>query len=317
MKTKKTLLGNLLLLLAAFIWGSSFVSQEIGSAYLEPYTFNSIRTIIGGIVLLPCIAVFDKLKAKRTGYVPQTPGSKRALLLGGLLCGTILFIASSLQQIGMTATTSAGKAGFITAMYVVLVPIIGIFFKRRIPLNVWCSAFLVMLGLYLLCIKNDFTVETGDIYVLVCACFFAMHILVIDRFAPMVDGVRLSCLQFFVSGGIGLIFMFIFERPDLKSILDCTLPILYSGVMACGVAYTLQIIAQKHTEPAIASLILSLESVFAALSGWLILNEQFSAKELLGCLLTFAAIILSQLPAKWFVLKHPPKEEPDVPRREL
>lgn len=295
MKPKNRLLGNILLLLAALIWGVSFVSQEVGAAYLEPFAFNSIRTIMGGIVLLPCIRLLDRLNPKRT---IRTPGSKRALIIGGVVCGAVLFIASSLQQIGMTVTTSAGKAGFITAMYVVLVPLLGILLKRKVPLRVMLSAVLVMAGLYLLCIKQGFAVEAGDVYVLLCAFFFAVHIMAIDHFSPLVDGVRLSCLQFFVSGGIGLVFMLIFENPTYEQFKACIIPLLYSGIMSCGVAYTLQIIGQKHTEPAVACLLLSLESVFAALSGWLILNEQYSAKELLGCLLTFAAIILSQLPIR-------------------
>ncbi len=223
--------------------------------------------------------------------------NKKTLYIGGCLCGIVLFIASSFQQIGIQYTT-VGKSGFITALYIIIVPVLGLLFKKKVQKRVWFSVVIALIGLYLLCIKENFEISRGDFLILMCAVCFSIHILVIDKFSPLVDGVRMSCIQFFVAGILGIIPMFIFENPELANLIQAYSPILYAGVMSSGVAYTLQIIGQKYTSPVMATLIMSLESVFAALSGWLILGEILSVKELIGCVLVFAGIIIAQLPDK-------------------
>ena len=287
---KTNVKSPLLLLLAAVIWGIAFVAQSVGMAYVGPFTFNAIRSVIGGIVLLPVIFFFDKGKNKRT-----TAG-KKTLILGGICCGVCLGVASNLQQIGIKYTT-VGKAGFITAMYIVLVPVLGIFLKKHIGVKVWISVALAVIGLYLLCMTEEFSIGRGDAYVLLCALVFALHSLTIDHFSSMADGVQMSCIQFLVAGLISAVLMVIFEEPSPGAIRSAWLPILYAGVMSCGVAYTLQFIGQKDMDPTIASLILSLESVISVLAGWAILHQKLSIRELFGCLVMFGAIILAQLPA--------------------
>lgn len=290
MKDKK-LLGNILLLVTALIWGSSFVAQRLGTSYLEPFSFNSVRTIIGGLSLIPVIWFLDRKKPASERNT--SPEERKFLLMGGIFCGVALFIASSLQQIGIEYTT-AGKSGFITALYILLVPVFSIFLGKPIRTHVWGAIILGLGGLYLLCIKEGFSIGKGDFITLICAVAFAFHILIIAYYAPKVDGVRLSCIQFLVAGFLGLICMFIFEKPEIGNFTSCILPILYSGLFSCGVAYTLQIVGQKWTEPAVASLLMSFESVFAVVSGWLILGEGFSVRELGGCALMFCAVIMAQ-----------------------
>lgn len=296
--------NDLLLFLAALIWGASFVAQRAGMEYIGPFTFNGIRCILGALVLVPVIFLLDTQRKKKNlleGTVTLTDEERRAerktLLVGGLSCGAVLFVASSLQQIGMVYTT-AGKGGFITALYIVLVPILGLFIGRKVRPILWFCVVMGTFGLYMLCIKEDFSIGTGDLLVLLCAFGFAVHILVIDYFSPKTDGVKMSCIQFFVCGVISIPFMAVLETVDWANVLACWLPILYSGVMSCGVAYTLQIVAQKNTEPTVASLILSLESVFALIAGMVLLSEKIILKEGIGCLIMFAAIILAQLPSK-------------------
>ena len=291
--------GNLLLLLTALIWGSSFVSQSIGMDSVEPFTFNGIRTLLGGIVLLPVILITNKQKRETEPSSDKKSGSRKDLILGGICCGTVLCIASNFQQFGIVYTT-AGKSGFITALYVVLVPLISfIVFRKRIAPRLWVGVLIAVIGLYLLCVTaGSFSLGKGDFLTMICALFFAFHILAIDYFSPKVNGVQLSCLQFFVSGILSLVCMYLFETPDLSMIKLALPAILYSGVMSCGVAYTLQIIGQKYTDPTVASILMCLESVFAVLSGWLILHETLSLREAAGCLLMFSAIILTQLPDK-------------------
>lgn len=292
----KKLQGTMMLLLTALIWGSSFVAQRAGMEYIGPFTFNGIRSLIGGLVLIPVIFLFSKEKNAELTEAEKKAG-KKTLLLGGILCGIVLFAASSLQQIGMVYTT-AGKAGFITALYIVLVPILGVFIRKKVKPIVWLCVILAVAGLYLLCMTDGLSLGRGDLLVLLCAFAFSIHILVIDYFAPRTDGVALSCIQFFVCGILSLFPMFLAETPVWFAILDCWIPILYAGVLSCGVAYTLQILAQKHTDPSVASLLLSLESVFAAIAGAIILHEQLAPRELAGCVLMFAAIIIAQLPSK-------------------
>ncbi len=289
----------LLLLLTAIIWGTAFVAQSVGMDHVGGFTFNCTRSLLGGIVLIPCIFLLDKIngKEKQEKQEHKNRGSEKILLTGGICCGTALFIASNLQQFGIKYT-SVGKAGFITAMYIIIVPILGMFLKKRTGLRVWISVLLAVAGLYLLCITEGFSIGMGDFLVLLCAIVFAVHILVIDYFSPMVDGVKLSCIQFLVCGILSGVCMFLFEEPSLPAIGQAWMPIAYAGVMSCGVAYTLQIIGQKDMDPTIASLILSLESVVSVLAGWVLLGQALSARELIGCVIMFAAIILAQLPEK-------------------
>ena len=292
--------NSLVLLLTAFIWGVAFVAQSVGGDAVGCFTFNGVRSLIGAAVLLPVIAFLDKQKKKELGedqFLAQK-GYKKTLILGGISCGLMLCIASNFQQFGISFTT-VGKAGFITAMYILIVPILGLFMKKKVGMKVWLGVILATVGLYMLCMTSEsFSLSKGDLLVLVCAGFFSLHILIIDYFSPKVDGVRLSCIQFFVCGLISTVIAFIFENPNVGAILSGWLPILYAGVMSCGVAYTLQIIGQKNMDPTVASLILSLESVFSVLAGWVLLNQKLSMRELFGCVLMFLAIILAQLPER-------------------
>ena len=292
---------SLTLVLAALIWGVAFVAQSKAMDNLGPFTFNAVRCLIGGIVLIPVIALMRKKDACRPadgGPYPWKP-----VLTGGLICGVILFVAANLQQFAFAVNHSydAGKAGFITALYIIFVPIFGIFFKKRPSFLVWISAIVALGGLYLLCVREGaLTLETSDLLVLACSVVFACHILAIDHFNPRVNGVLMSCIQFFVCGVISLICAFIFEKPRFSDLVAAYLPILYAGIMSCGVAYTLQIVGQKGVNPFLASLLLSLESVFAVLAGWLLLGQALSLREIVGCAIIFVAIILAQitLPAR-------------------
>lgn len=296
MNTKKSLQSNLLLVLTALIWGVAFVAQHAGNE-IGSFTFNAVRSLVGGIALLPVILFFDRRNARLA--IPKPPQDKKKLILGGVCCGAALFVASSLQQIGIGYTT-VGKAGFITALYIIIVPILGIFLKKKVPLAVWISVLIAAVGMYLLCITEEFSIGKGDLLVLACAFCFSIHILVIDHFTPYVDGVRMSCIQFFTCSLLCVVAMFLFEKPSLPDILSAWLPILYAGVLSSGVGYTLQIIAQKNTSPTMASLLMSLESVFAVLAGWVLLGQALSVRELLGCALVFAAILLAQLAPNLF-----------------
>ena len=284
-----------MLLLTAFIWGTAFVAQSVGMDYLEPFTFNGVRCLIGAIALLPCIWFFNRGKEKENKVNDEN--AKRDLIKGGIACGILLFAASSLQQIGLVYT-AAGKAGFITAFYIVLVLVFGIFLHKNIGWKVWAAVAIALAGLYFLCITEAFTIGVGDIYVLLCALIFSVHILVVDHYAPKVDGVKLSCIQFLVAGIVSIPFMLILESPKMGNMMASWFPLIYAGVFSCGIAYTLQILGQKNVNPAIASLILSLESCFSVLSGWVILGERLSARETIGCIMMFAAIILAQIPDK-------------------
>lgn len=292
--------NNLLLILTALIWGCAFVAQSVGMDYVGPFTFNAVRSIIGSIVLVPVIFLMDGLK-KKSGMskeaIRRERGDTKTLLVGGICCGVVLAVASSLQQFGILFTT-VGKAGFITAMYIVLVPILGIFLGRKLrPLIVLCVVIAVA-GLYFLCMTENLSLGIGDLFVLLCAFVFSIHILVIDHFSPLVDGVRMSAIQFLTAGILCAVPMFLFEQPHIGEIVAAWMPVLYAGVMSCGVAYTLQILGQKNADPTVASLLLSLESVFSVLAGWVILGQSLSGKELFGCGLMFLAIVLAQMPQK-------------------
>ena len=281
-----------MLLLTSLIWGTAFVAQSVGMDFLGPFTFNGVRSFIGGVTLLPCIWLLHKLNGES-----KKEESGKVLLIGGLACGVLLFAASSLQQIGLKYTT-AGKAGFITAFYIVIVPVLGIFLHKKIGWKIWLAVVLALAGLYFLCITESFSIGKGDVLIFLCALIFAVHILVIDYFSPKVDGVKMSCIQFLVCGILSLPFMFTIETPKAAAMTAAWMPLLYAGVLSCGVAYTLQILGQKNVNPAVASLILSLESCFSVLAGWIVLGERLSLRESAGCVLMFAAIILAQLPDK-------------------
>lgn len=319
MKHKST--NNIFLALTALIWGSAFVAQSVGMDYLGPFTFNSIRSAMGGLVLLPVLFILKGRgrKSRQPESAAGEPsadvssmggpsagdssmgessvGDRKTLVTGGILCGIALAVASSLQQIGIVYT-SAGKAGFITALYILIVPIIRLFLGRRAGRKVWMGVALAVAGMYFLCITDGFSISKGDFLVFMCAVIFSVHILVIDHFAPKVDGVALSCIQFFVCGILCTVPTLALERPQVDEILAAWMPLAYAGVLSCGVAYTLQVIAQKNTDPTVASLLLSLESVFSVLTGWVILGERLSGRELFGCALVFAAVLLAQLPGK-------------------
>lgn len=293
MEQKKTSIkSSLMLFLAAVIWGVAFVAQSVGMDYMGPFTFNGARFLIGGIVLLPVIRYRDKQKKEQ-----ETSADQKALLTGGVCCGLFLCVASLLQQFGILYTT-VGKAGFLTTLYIIIVPVCGIFLHKKIGAKVWAGAVIAVGGMYLLCMSGGFTVSMGDGLVLLCALAFSGHILVVDYFSPKMDSVKLSCIQFLTSGIICTVLAFILEAPSFGALLSGWLPVLYAGVMSCGVAYTLQVVGQKHVEPTIASLLLSLESVVSVLAGWVILKQKLSARELAGCALVFAAVILVQLPDK-------------------
>lgn len=302
---KYTLRQSVLLLLTAAIWGVAFVAQSVGMDYVGPFTFNTVRSLIGGIVLIPCIVLLKRINAgsKDTAGAAEhasgdPAGQRKVLLTGGVACGVLLCIASNLQQFGIMYT-SVGKSGFITAMYIVLVPVVGIFLKKKAGVKIWCSVAIAVCGLYLLCMTdNGFSIQKGDLLLLLGAVVFSFHILTIDYFSPKVDGVKMSCIQFFTCGILSMVCMFLFEQPQIGAILQAWMPIVYAGVMSCGVAYTLQIVGQKGMNPTVASLILSTESVISVIAGWLILHQKLSGRELLGCVLMFAAIILVQLPER-------------------
>lgn len=298
-------MNNFLLALTAFIWGSAFVAQSVGMDYLGPFTFNLIRSLMGGIVLIPVIFAMRRIGRKRTGQeqtghtgsgTDGTAAENRSLLIGGICCGVALAVGSSLQQIGLMYT-SAGKAGFITALYILIVPVMSLALGKRAGIKVWIGVALAVVGMYFLCITDGFSIAKGDACVLLCAIAFSVHILVIDYFAPKVDGVSLSCIQFFVCGILCAVPMLVSEQPQAGQILDAWLPLTYAGVLSCGVAYTLQVVAQKNTDPTVASLLLSLESVFSVITGWIVLGEHLSRREMFGCALVFTAVILAQLPS--------------------
>ncbi len=296
--SRKTLGGNLALLTAAFIWGTSFVAQSVGMESVEAFTFNGIRMLLGCAALIPLI-VFMQLKKSKTDTRAKQEKKKQAFvqLRCGLVCGILLFCASNFQQFAFNYTSS-GKIGFITALYMLLVPIFGIFLKQKQRLFVWLAVALGCFGAYLLCVDGSMTIGKGEILTLACSVFYALHILYIDSVVDKVDGIILSCTQFFVVGVISVVCMFAFETPQLANINTAMVPILYSGILSSGVAYTLQIVGQKNTQPAVASLLMCLESVFAVLAGWIVLHEALSTRELIGCVVMFVAIILTKLPER-------------------
>lgn len=290
---KNKLRGSISLLLATIIWGSAFIAQSVGMDYIGPFTFLAVRCALAVVFLLVVIFFFDLKKKDGKRYTDRWKDAR--LWKTGILCGCALFMGSGLQQIGIQYT-DAGKAGFITAMYIVLVPLCGLFLKKKPPFSALISVVLAVIGLYLLSCFGVSEINKGDLYLMGCALAFAVQITLIDELAKDLDGLRINCIQSLVSCILGTVFMFLTETPQLSSILTCWLPICYAGILSSGVAFSLQIIGQKDLEPTTASLIMSLESVFAVICGWLLLHETLTTPELLGCLLVFAAVILSQLP---------------------
>ena len=285
--------GNVLLFITAVIWGMAFVAQSVAMDNIGPWTFTCLRSYIAGITLTILMPFFHAEK-KKDSY----------LWKGGLACGICLCISSILQQFGVKFTT-VGKAGFITALYVVIVPILSMFFGKKISKKMVCCVALSVMGLYFLCMKETLTITKGDMFVLFCALGFAVHILVVDYFSKKTDGVSMSCIQFYVVGILCTIPMLVIEKPSLDSIALALVPILYAGVLSSGAGYTLQIVGQKDTDPTVASLLMSLESVFAAIGGFLLLHQTMTTKEVIGCMLTFMAIILSQIPIEnWIKKEH-------------
>lgn len=295
----KNILGTLQLLLAAFIWGSAFVAQSAGMDHVGPLTFLSVRFTIGGVVLLPLILIRNRTQKKKADFKPQ---DNKTLLKGGIICGIFLTIAATFQQYGILYTT-VGKAGFITTLYVILVPLCGMFFKKFPTINIWIAVIIATFGLYLLCMTGSFALSLGDTLVLICALCYTAHILVVGHYSDKTDPIKLSCIQFLTVGLLTALPAILLETVSIASIIDAWLPILYAGVLSSGVAFTLQVVAQQYTEPTVAAITMSFESVFAVLSGCVVLNQIPTGREVLGCAIMFFAIILAQLPKKLFKIR--------------
>lgn len=315
-KTHK-LRNTFFLFLTAMIWGAAFVAQSVSMDYIEPFTFICLRSVIGGLFLIPIIIVLDGIRRKSQNESANVVSSEntlhniemdiekeekqrlswknKQLIEGGIVCGILLFFANCFQQTGIQYTT-VGKAGFITTFYIIIVPLIGLFFKKYCGILTWIGVVVALAGLYFLCITQKLTIQRGDALILCCSVLYAGQILAIDHYNPFVDGVKMSCIQFLTGGILGAVFMLLFENPSIAMILSAAGPILYTGIMSTGVGYTLQIVGQKGLNPTVAALILSLESVFSALSGYLFLHQVLTTRELIGCALMFIAIVLAQLP---------------------
>jgi drug/metabolite transporter (DMT)-like permease len=284
------------LLAAAFFWGTTFAAQSIGADYVGPFTYLTIRSYIGTAFLLPFIIGRSVYAKKKNVETSDTTDSK-TLLTAGVCCGFFLFASSALQQYGIGYSTTA-NASFVTAMYVVIVPLLSLFLGRKPGVRVWISVILCVAGLYLLCMKEGFTLSYGDIFLLLCAFGFSLQIMTINHFSPKVDGLKLSASQFFTVAILATICMLLFEHPEKDALIKAMPSILYAGIFSNGIAYTCQIIGQKHVNPTVASLIMCLESVFGTLSGWLVLHEVLSIREISGCVVMFGAILLCTIPAK-------------------
>lgn len=289
----KQLRGSLLLLLAAMIWGGAFVAQSEGMKTVPPLTFQAARQFLGFLVLLPVIAVRKRSLQPNSDKTRQK--SKKKLVFAGLLCGAFLFAATTLQQYGLLYT-SPGRSGFLTALYILNVPLIGLLLGRRVSLRVWCAVAIAIVGMYFLCFTGSVSFGLGELLTFIGSFCFAGHILMIDRVSGNVDGVQLSCVQFLVSSLLSAVGVLLFETPSLEALWGCRVPLFYAGIGSCGVAYTLQILAQKDVHPTPAAILMSTESVFALLFAWVLVGEGFSPTELLGSALMFSAIILAQLP---------------------
>ncbi|WP_333860714.1 DMT family transporter [Clostridium sp.] len=287
---KQELKSNMLLLITAAIWGLAFVAQKVGAEYIGPFAFNGIRFALGGISLIPLLLYFNKTENKTTNNCHK----KYNFIIAGIITGCVLFFGASLQQIGLNYT-SAGKAAFITGLYIVFVPIIGIFFKKNIPLTIWISVIITAFGLYFLSINENFSIGRGDLLEIIGAFFWASHILLIDYFIKKIDALKLSFVQTLTCSILSITASLIFEKTTITSVYSALIPILYGGIFSVGIAYTLQIVGQKHARPSHAAIILSMESVFATLGGMLILNEHLQFREYMGCFLMLSGMLLSQI----------------------
>ena len=303
--------NSFLLLITAAIWGFAFVAQSTGGDAIGSFSFNCIRSFIGAVFLIPVILFLD---AKGLSRKPTTKAERKKLLIAGISCGVALCVATNLQQIGIHLGAGVGKAGFLTATYILMVPVLGIFFKRKCGLNIWIGVGIALVGLHLLCINGSFRFALEDLLLLLCALVFSVQIMLVDYFAPKVDGVPLSCIQFLTVGVLSFIPMLFTEvgftaqcaSSWLQSFASTAvwIAILYAGIMSCGIAYTLQIIGQQEVHPTIASLLMSFESVFSVIGGWIILHEHLSGRQLCGCGLIFAAVVLAQIKFSDIKTKH-------------
>ncbi|RYY74718.1 MAG: DMT family transporter [Gammaproteobacteria bacterium] len=285
--------SNLMLLVAAAIWGFGFVAQRLGMNFLEPFAFNTMRFLLGSISLLPLLCFLSRKAPVEVVHKSNKP----PLLKGGVLCGLVLFVAATLQQYGLFYTTAA-KAGFITGLYLILVPMLGILLRHKTGLTIWLGAALALAGLYLLSVNDNFTMSFGDSLIFIGSLFWAFHILVIDRFSGRVDPIQLSAVQFLICGLLSLGVSLVIETPTLNNIVACWKPILFAGIVSVGIAYTLQVIAQKNANPSHAAIIMSLEAVFAAIGGVWLLDETLSTRAWFGCGLMMAGMLLSQVKFK-------------------
>ncbi len=295
---KNKIKGTLFLMITALLWGTSFVAQKSGMDTMGPITFMCLRSLVGAVVLLPIALVYGRMSHGREesgneGSTEQIKGWK--LIFTGMLCGIAYLGASLFQQYGMWLGTTAGKSAFITALYIVITPVIGVLFKKKLSAKNWICVAVAAFGMYLLCINGEVSLQIGDLMTLLCAICFSIHIIVIDRYASRCNCVLLSCIQFFFSGLLALIPMLVIEKPTAEIIMDTAFQVLYLGICSNGIAYTFQMFGQRYLEPSPASLIMSLESVFAAVSGWLILNEKMSGKEIIGCVFIAIAIVFAQV----------------------
>ncbi len=299
---KEKILGPFYCILAAVVWGLSFVAQSEGAS-IGTFTFNGLRTVLGGIVLLPLVAFSHKKENSKLSQSEKKKFPFKDVLIGGICCGIPLFIGGNLQQEAFNYLY-VGKVGFITALYMVIVPFFGIFLKRKLKINIWAGVALGVVGLYFLSVKpGDFSVGKGEFVTILCSIAFAAHILVIDYFCNKVNSIALSCAQFFVAGLLSVICMFIFEEPKINEIMSAWLPLAYAGIGSCGIAFTAQIFGQKYTNPTVASVLLCLESVFSVIFGWLLLDQRLDSRGYIGCAVMFTAVILTQLPQEWFDFK--------------
>lgn len=291
----KKLYASAALLLAAIIWGFAFVAQTVGMDHVGPFTFQSSRYLLGALTLVPVILVSDSHKKKAGTYREMTQAEKKTLLKGGLACGVVMTFAASFQQVGLAYTT-VGKSGFITSMYIILVPVFGLFFHKKVPAKIWGCVVVAAVGFYFLSINGPLVLSRGDTLTILCSLCFCFHILCVDHFVSSTDAIKLSFIQLLTTGVLSGIVMFLFEHPTWSAIQGALPAILYAGILSCGVAYTLQVVGQQYAAPTVATLLMSLESVFSVLGGILLLSQVPTSREFCGCALIFAAVLISQLP---------------------
>ncbi len=287
-----------MLFLTALIFGTTFVAQQQGMDYIGPFTYITARSVIGALFLFISALLFDKADKSSTTFSLSNSLKRfknKNLVVGGILCGIVMFAATSFQQVGLMYTT-VGKAGFLTSLYIVIVPILGLIFRKKVHKIIWFCAAVAVVGMYFLCITEDFSVSIGDFLVFMCAVMFSFHFMILDKYSPIVDCVRMSCIQFIVCGLISLVTSVMLETITLEGIIAAWFPIMYAGVFSSGIAFTLQSLAQRDTSPFVASLIVSLESVVSVLAGFVLLGETLTPREIMGCILIFGAIIFAQVP---------------------